>query len=367
VLAAGAGGVALATRTTEEPRPIPSDVPRRVGDAIEVTPEFRARAEITTAPAVRAPLTPRIKVVGSATFDPTHVAAVGTRAPGIVTKVFHVEGDTVEKGALLAEVESAALASAQADLRIAKAKKHAATLDRDRERSLLDRALTTAREYEQAEAALAEEKALAAAAAERVDALGGAARARPGISQIRAPVAGLVAERAIAPGQSVEPGLVAFRVGDLDELWVLLRVFERHVELVRVGDAVDIRKLSEPDESIHGTVAHVGAIVDATTRTADVRVQVANDERLLRPGQAVEATIRASGPARVALSVPQTAITFVDGAPTVFVEETPTRFVARKVELGLDGGDRVEIEEGVREGEAVVSRSVLALKSELFR
>ena len=84
-------------------------------------------------------------------------------------------------------------------------------------------------------------------------------------------------------------------------------------------------------------------------------------------GQAVEATIHASGPARVALSVPQSAITFVDGAPTVFVAETQTRFVARKVETGLEGADRIEILTGVREGEAVVSRSVLALKSELFR
>ena len=365
MLALAAGGIALATGGEEAPAPIASDVPRRVGDAIEITPAFRAKAEIATTPATRASLTPIIKVVGSATFDPTRVAAVGTRAPGIVTKVLHVEGDTVEKGALLAEVESPTLVDAQADLRIATAKEHAASLDRNREKSLLDRALTTAREYEQAEAALAEEKALARAAAERVDALGGGGGI--GVSQLRAPVAGLVAERSIAPGQSVEPSFVAFRVGDLDALWVLLRVFERHVELVRAGDAVDIRKLSEPGEAIHGTVAHVGSVIATTTRTADVRVQVANEKRLLRPGQAVEASIRASGPARVALSVPHTAVTFVDGVPTVFVEETPTRFVARKVELGLDGGDRIELVEGVREGELVVSRSVLALKSELFR
>jgi hypothetical protein len=51
----------------------------------------------------------------------------------------------------------------------------------------------------------------------------------------------------------------------------------------------------------------------------------------------------------------------------VFVVETESRFVARKVELGLDAGDRVEVASGVNEGEDVVSRSVLALKSELFR
>jgi hypothetical protein len=57
----------------------------------------------------------------------------------------------------------------------------------------------------------------------------------------------------------------------------------------------------------------------------------------------------------------------LDSAPTVFVAESPTRFVARKVVLGIDGGDRVEITNGVAEGEAVVSESVLARKSEFFR
>ena len=188
-----------------------------------------------------------------------------------------------------------------------------------------------------------------------------------GISELRAPVAGVVAERSIAPGQNVGDSLVAFRVGDLDQLWVLLRVFERHVEVLRAGDHVDIRSLSAPDRVIHGKVAHIGSVLDPATRTTDVRVEVDNEERWLRPGQAVEAKIHASGPAGDVLSVPSAAVTYVDGAPTVFVAETPTRFSPRPVEVGFDGGDRLAIKGGLREGEQVVSKSVLALKSELFR
>jgi membrane fusion protein, heavy metal efflux system len=244
-------------------------------------------------------------------------------------------------------------------------KREAARLNAERERGLFERQLTTARENEEARAALQQQDALAAAASERVRALGGTAVM--GRSRLRAPMAGFIAERAIQPGQNVASNLVAFRIGDLDALWVLLRLFERHVALVRPGDAVDIQLLSEPKQIIHGTVAHVGSVLDETTRTTDVRVEVTNESRLLRPGQAVEARIRASGPARVALAVPASAVTYVDGSPTVFVAETDTRFTARKVELGLDGGDLIELASGVREGEAVVSRSVLALKSELFR
>jgi cobalt-zinc-cadmium efflux system membrane fusion protein len=266
---------------------------------------------------------------------------------------------------VLAEVESPALTDAEADKQIADAKKRAAELNAERESRLFGRGLTTARESEQAHAQLAEQTALDIAATKRVAALGGGGGG--GVSQLRAPIAGVLAERTIAPGQSVGPGLVAFRVGSPERLWVVLRVYERHLPLLRAGDAVDARALSDLDRVIAGKVAHVGSVVDPATHTANVRVEIANDDLLLRPGQAVRATIRASGPARVALSVPATAIVTVDGQPTIFVSESRTRFVARRVELGIDGGARVEVKAGVTEGESVVSKNVLSIKAELFR
>lgn len=372
-LAAAATVLAVIVATVAARRPaiapppaLRSEVPKHAGNALELTPELRDAAGIATEPAARGPLAPLVTVVGEAAFDPTLVAAVGARGSGIVREVRYVEGNVVQRGDVLAVIESPGLAEAQADERIAAAKRRAAELNAERERSLLDQGLTTAREYEQANAELAEQIALQQAARERVAALGGS-RAKTGVSELRAPVSGVVAERSIAPGQSVGPGLVAFRVGSLDRLWVLLRVYERHLEPLREGDAVEIRPLADPERVIAGKVAHVGSVIDPETHTADVRVEVANEERLLRPGQAVKATIRASGGARTALSVPASAVTTVDGVPTVFVAESPTRFVARKVELGIDAGDRVEVKSGVAEGEAVVSKNVLALKSELFR
>lgn len=367
-LAGGAAGLTVAMRDGSEAAAQPvSDVPRREGAAIVVSDAFRATSGIETVAAASVPLVPQIDTVGAVQFDPTHVAAVGTRAAGIVTKVFHVEGDFVKEGDLLAEIESGGLAGANADLQVALAKQEAATLNAERERQLIAKQLTTAREREQAESALKQQKALVTAARERVDALGGGRGADTGVSQLRAPLSGVIAERAIAPGQSIGASLVAFRVGDVDQLWVLLRIFERHIGLVSVGDVAEVRTLSEPPRTITGKVVHVGAVVDPSTRTTDIRVAVPNGERVLLPGQAVSATIRANGPARAALSVPSSAVTYVDGKPTVFVATTPTRFEPRAVELGIEGGLRVEITSGVREGEQVVAKNVIAIKSELFR
>jgi cobalt-zinc-cadmium efflux system membrane fusion protein len=364
-----AASIAVAIRSSARsthPEPAATG-PRREGDAIVVSAGFRDVAALETVPAVSAPLVPVVNVVGAVEFDPTHVAAVGARAPGVVTHVMHVEGDFVTKGEVLAEIESGGLAQANADLRIAAAEERAAAINAARERDLLARQLTTAREAEVAEAKLEEQRALLRAAKQRVEALGGGRGRDTGISQLRAPAAGVVAQRSIAPGQSVEPGHVAFRVGDVDRLWVLLRVFERHLGTISVGDEVDIHPMADPKKAIPGKVTHVGAVLDPQTRTIDVRVAVADGERLLRPGQSVNATVRASGPARVALAVPSSAITYVDGVPTVFVAESDTRFVPRRVEVGMDAGDQVEIKQGVREGERVVSKNVLAIKSELFR
>lgn len=136
---------------------------------------------------------------------------------------------------------------------------------------------------------------------------------------------GSVVERTIAAGQSVEASANAFKVADLASVWVELAVFERNIGLIRDRDRVDISPLSDPRESIQGHVAHVGEVMEPETRSAPVRVKVDNSARRLRVGQSVIASIHATGPVREALCIPITAITYLDGQPTVFVALSDTR------------------------------------------
>jgi cobalt-zinc-cadmium efflux system membrane fusion protein len=354
-------------RSGAEPAPaIGPDVPRAEGKAIVFSKGFRERAGIKVAIADKAQLKPLVNVVGTVTYDPEHVAAVGTRLRGLVRKLVRIEGDTVKEGDALAEIESAELGEAQASVAMLSAQKKASELNAARERDLSGRKLSTAREHELAEALLGEHQAMLTAAQQKVVALGGGQGGRFGVYVLRAPLAGTVVERNVSPGQSVEDHLVAYRVANLDHLWIELAVFEKNLAAIHKGDAVEVRPLADQEQVLEGTVAYVGDEIERTTRSASVRVKVDNRPRKLRPGQSVTAGIRTSGPARDAILVPREAITFVDGKPTVFVAEGDDRVVPTPVALGASDGERQEIT-GIPAGSRIVVEGVFALKSELFR
>lgn len=367
-------GVAYATRATSEP-PSPAaapDVPHVAGDSIVFSEGFRSRIQLATTPVKLAPLTPVVSVVGTVAFNPEHMAAVGTRLRGLVRTVHKFEGDAVTKGELLAAIESAELGEAQARVSTLEAELSAAQINADRERQLREQQLSTAREYEVARAELQKFQALLHAARQRVKALGSSRDGEGiiGLGQhaVRSPIAGTIIERHVSTGQSVEADLVAYRVANLDQLWVELAVYERSLNRIRVGDEVALEALANPNEQFQGRIAHIGAQIDPSTRSADVRIAIDNKERRLRPGQAVTAKIEASYASAVpVLSVPNSAITVIDGQPTVFVCDTNTSVRAVPVELGATDGEHQQIEKGLQEGQTVAVRGVFALKSELFR
>lgn len=349
-----------------------SDLPRVEGDRIVFSDAFASRIGLKLTSVELGPLTPVISVVGTVAFDPQHMAAVGTRLRGLVRTVRKFEGDVVEKGEQLADVESAELGQAQAMVTTLQAQLEAAEFNAKRERELRDKQLSTAREYELAQAELSKSQALLHAAKQRVAALGSSADGRGiiglGRHAIRAPISGNVIERHIATGQSVDADLIAFRIANLDRLWVELAVFERSLSHIKLGDTVLISPLANPRQHFDGVIEHIGAQIDPGTRAAEVRIAFDNRERQLRPGQAVTAKINASnGAATNVLSVPSEAITVIDGQPTVFVSNGSNSVSAVPVELGTTNGSRREVLTGLQPGQSVVSGGVFALKSELFR
>jgi len=349
-----------------------SDTPHVMGKRIEFSDRFAKRIGLQTAEARKMDLVPTVAVVGTVTFDPQHVARIGTRLRGLVRNVRHFEGDAVKRGTLLAEIDSPELGEAQASVTMLQAQAEAARRNADRERDLAEHKLTTLKESEEASANKDAVRALLSAARQKVAALAGTNSESPsralGVHALMAPLDGTIVERRISKGQLVQADHTAFVVANLDFLWVELAVFERHLAQIHEGDIVEISPMGSKTEVHRGRVAHVSSVLDEDTRSATIRVEIENKNRKLRPGQAVDATIHAASAAvHGGTVIPSSAVTQVDGKATVFIADTPNSVAATTVKLGAASGHEQQIEEGIQPGQRVVVTGTFELKSELFR
>lgn len=365
------GTTACSARSEASAAEVP-DVPRLESGVIRFSDAFAKRVGLKFAEVRKADVVPAVAVVGTVTFDPEQVARVGTRLRGLVRDVRRFEGDVVKAGEMLASIDSPELGEAQAAVTTLKAELDAAKLNANREKLLAEEKLTTLKESEEAMALAEKYRALLAAAEQKVSALSGAQPATGprhiGVHSISSPLSGTIVERHIAKGQLVEGDHTAFLVANLDTLWVELAVFERSLPLISVGDEVKLKPLGSQDLGLTGKVANVGQVLNATTRSAPVRVEVDNRTRTLRPGQAVDAVIHARGSfVDSGAVVPPESVTFVDGRPTVFLFDSPTSVRAVSVELGFSDGRELHIKKGVSPGDRVVQQGTFELKSELFR
>ena len=144
--------------------------------------------------------------------------------------------------------------------------------------------------------------------------------------------------------------------------WVYAQVYEYEVEAVRPGQEVTVSVPSQADRSYRGTVAGIDPILDGTTRTARVRIQVATPDGGLRPESFVTALIHV--PTTDVVAVPNDAILDTGRDQFVFVVEDGTHFTPRAVRVGREAGGWSEIVSGVEPGAEVVTSANFLIDSE---
>ncbi len=371
-------GTAQAAETT---RPIEGEPTSRGERSVMLPARAAAENPVSTIVAGLVRLAGDIQVVGTVSYDQDHLALVGPLVSGRVARLLAGVGDRVRRGQALAEIESAEVGQARADLIAARARAAAAQLNLHRETELAERRISSAREKEVAEAQWITESAATRAATERLRALGLSAQDiaaseksdQGGRLAMRAPIDGVVLERSVTLGQALERATDAFKIADTGHVWVDLDLYEKDLPRVHVGGQVEIRADAYTSEVFKGRVAYVVPVVEQATRTAKVRVELANESGKLSFGQLVTARL-VGDPTTVTtavLAVPRAAIQRVDGRSVVFVKGaaagTESGFERRVVELGVSTGDQVEIRRGVTAGELVASDGAFLLKSELLR
>jgi RND family efflux transporter MFP subunit len=299
---------------------------------------------------------PAVKASGTVALNLKKYVKVTPRIPSRVEKVLAFEGDVVRAGQDLFWLWSPDLMAAQAEYlqilaRLPADGRPAASDDEKLHEGLL-------RSSEAKLRTLGFEEADMAAIRK--------ARQPLPVLALRAPIAGTVVESQAAAGTTAETGTPLCAIADLTSLWVLVNIFDADLASVAVGDRTEITVTAYPGQSIPGTLVLVGAFVDEATRTVKGRVETANPLGKLKPGMYGEVRIISREPVRV-LAVPDSAVRTMGGKTVVFLPGPGGTFVRRNVRTGRAFEGFVEIVDGLREGERVVTDGSFAIKAELLK
>lgn len=303
-------------------------------------------------------------VAGRIAYDEDRTSRIASPVLGRVVAQ-HVEvGDSVRAGQLLAELDSPDLAGAQADAVKASADEERKRLALTRARMLLDADVLARKDYEDADADYRQADAEARRARQRIGNLH-AEGAAYGHFGLHAPIAGVVADKQINPGQEVRPDQAnpLLVISDLHHLWAIADVPEQIAVQLHPGQQVALETDAYPGQSFRGRIGRIGVAVDPATRRVQVRCELDNADGRLKPEMFARiAFVPDQG--KDALPVPNTAL-LTEGLGTwVFVEKEHGSFEKRRVHVALGGATHSWIDVGLSNHERIVTEGALLLNAE---
>jgi RND family efflux transporter MFP subunit len=180
------------------------------------------------------------------------------------------------------------------------------------------------------------------------------------------PVSGTVTSRTANPGEVVEANKELLRVTDLSSVWVVGQVYEK--DLSRMSGA-SVTSDAYPGRVFRGRVSYVDPRLDPATRTAQVRVELANPGQALKLGMYVQIAFAAVGGSEATVPVvPASAVQNINNRQVVFVVTSePNVFVMRAVRLGAESNGYLPVLEGLSVGERVVTEGAFSLRAEWLK
>jgi membrane fusion protein (multidrug efflux system) len=287
-------------------------------------------------------------------------ATVSTEVGGLVTEILLDEGEPVEKGTVVLEIDperrELELHSRQAGV----ARAEAGLRERERESQRIE--TLGSRDVASQSQRDAAETQLQSARSELAE-----ARAQLGLAQralrdasVRAPFPGLIARRYVSQGEFVSPGQKLFDLVALDPVEIEFRLAEVDSARVAIGGEIDVRVAPYPDEVFRAKVSVISPRIDLATRTLRVKGLLANPDGRLRPGLFARVDLGVSDREGVAM-IPEDAVLQRADGSVAFRLADGSRVQRRALTTGLYRDGYVEVVEGLEIGDLVVVRGHAAL------
>ncbi|MBX7056037.1 MAG: efflux RND transporter periplasmic adaptor subunit [Pyrinomonadaceae bacterium] len=419
------GDKAVVEGKKEEPRHSEEETGREV----KLTPEMIESAEIETETVTQRPAISKLYVTGAVELNPERTEMATPLVGGRLERVYYGVGDNVQKGAVLAVISSPQLAQMHGKLheaktryelavrnltRVQKAENRSAVLQAKakldeadttlkRTKKLIDLGAGAGKDLVTAETAYRTAKAeydfqtnialnreLQEAKAEvetsQVDLrhIGDEMRSLgvpveisgdddhqkdTSLVSVRAPLSGVITERKFNAGAGVEAATPIFAISNLSTVYVIANVPESNISKLNVGALAEIR--SPNIGNLNGRVSYIDPQLDETTRTARVRVEVANASGKLRAGMFTEVGFYAGTTAATGeeLAVRSSAIQREGDKTIVFIpkDDEPGAYEVREVEIGGEAEGYTIVLKGLEIGEKVVTKGSFVLKTQLAK
>jgi cobalt-zinc-cadmium efflux system membrane fusion protein len=315
-------------------------------------------------------------VTGRLYWNEDTTVGVFTPVAGRVTALRADIGQPISVGTPLAEIDSPDFAQALANTRTAVGNLAAADKAYARSKELLEHGAAALKDVEAAEAAYV----AALAERDRSEAVlanyGGSDKSTNSVYILRSPLAGVLVDKNINPGQELRADLMLanapnlftpnFVVSDPTKLWLQLDVAESDLPTLHQGQHLQIASRAFPGKVFEGAVDRIGDTMDPSTRTVKVRGIVNNPDRLLKAEMYVLVDVvveDAAQAGRLGVEVSSKALFMKGDDSFVFLEDAPGIYERKQVKVGTEKDSKVPILEGISPGQKVVTEGALLLQA----
>ena len=300
---------------------------------------MKMEMQVVAVDAKREPVSEIISLVGNILANES--VEIKSEIDGTVAEIGFQEGQPVKKGHLLIRLDDSKLAAAVAE---SEANFGLTKSNFERSQQLFKEKLVAQQEFDQTESAFQITKANLELKQQQLK-----------DARILAPFAGIVGGRVVSPGQVITKSTTLTWLTDVDPVKVEINVPERFIGQLKVGQKIQIRVASYPGKKFDGEVYFIAEQIDPTTRTAFVKARIPNPELLLKPGMFANLDLTLSVREN-AIVIPETAVSQLmeGGSGMVFTVDKANTAQMRKVKLGIRFAGKVEVVEGLAEGEKVI-------------
>ncbi|HAS6323909.1 TPA: efflux RND transporter periplasmic adaptor subunit [Vibrio vulnificus] len=307
---------------------------------VKIDPSVENNLGVKTAAVELAKLSPRIETVGYIAFDESQLWQTNVRVSGWVEKLYiNAVGEQVKKGDVLFTLYSPELVKAQEELLNAKRTGRDGLV-----KGATERLLSLGVDREQINQMIRRGKASQTI-------------------EIKALANGVIASLNIREGGYLSPAQAVISAGPLHEVWVDAEVFERQAHWLTNGSQASMTLDALPGKAWQGEVDYVYPILDPKTRTLRMRLKFANPNGELKPNMFANITLQPVSDSEV-LTVPKSSVIRSGGMTRVVLAEGEGKYRSARIETGREADDKVEVLQGLNQGDRIVTSAHFMLDSE---